>query len=112
VHVHSGPPARSTLAGLYDAKLDRRPVVAIVGQVMSTALGSGYLQEVDLDTLFKDVCSQYVQTVFAPEQALMALDNAMRAALATSTPTCLIVPHDGADRHGQSSRRPSPSPCP
>ncbi|MEV3902526.1 thiamine pyrophosphate-requiring protein [Mycobacterium sp. NPDC050551] len=89
-----GPGAIHLLAGLYDAKLDRRPVVAIVGQVVSTALGSGYLQEVDLHALFKDVCAQYVQTVFAPEQALMALDNAMRTALATSTPTCLIVPHD------------------
>ncbi|KUI20286.1 thiamine pyrophosphate-binding protein [Mycobacterium sp. GA-1285] len=89
-----GPGAIHLLAGLYDAKLDRRPVVAIVGQVVSTALGSGYLQEVDLHALFKDVCAQYVQTVFAPEQMPMALDNAMRTALATSTPTCLIVPHD------------------
>ncbi|GAS93923.1 thiamine pyrophosphate binding domain-containing protein [Mycolicibacterium canariasense] len=89
-----GPGAIHLLAGLYDAKLDRRPVVAIVGQVISTALGSGYLQEVDLHVLFKDVCGQYVQTVFAPEQALMAVDNALRTAAATSTPTCLIVPHD------------------
>lgn len=89
-----GPGAIHLLAGLYDAKLDRRPVVAIVGQVISTALGSGYLQEVDLHTLFKDVCGQYVQTVFSPDQILMALDNAMRTALATSTPTCLIIPHD------------------
>lgn len=89
-----GPGAIHLLAGLYDAKLDRRPVVAIVGQVVSTALGSGYLQEVDLHALFKDVCAQYVQTVFAPEQMPAALDNAMRTALATSTPTCLIVPHD------------------
>ncbi|BBY28065.1 thiamine pyrophosphate-requiring protein [Mycolicibacterium sediminis] len=89
-----GPGAIHLLAGLYDAKLDRRPVVAIVGQVVSTALGSGYLQEVDLHTLFKDVCGQYVQTVFAPEQALTALDNAMRTAIATQTPTCLIIPHD------------------
>ncbi|HEV7418386.1 MAG TPA: thiamine pyrophosphate-requiring protein [Mycobacterium sp.] len=89
-----GPGAIHLLAGLYDAKLDRRPVVAIVGQVVSTALGSGYLQEVDLHTVFKDVCGQYVQTVMSPEQLPMALDNAMRTALATSTPTCLIVPHD------------------
>ncbi|MCX2712851.1 thiamine pyrophosphate-requiring protein [Mycolicibacterium sp. J2] len=89
-----GSGAIHLLAGLYDAKLDRKPVVAIVGQVISTALGSGYLQEVDLHALFKDVCGQYVQTVFAPESALMAVDNAMRTAIATSTPTCLIVPHD------------------
>lgn len=89
-----GPGAIHLLNGLYDAKLDRRPVVAIVGQVISTALGSGYLQEVDLHPLFKDVCGQFVQTVFSPEQLPMALDNAMRTAIATSTPTCLIVPHD------------------
>lgn len=89
-----GPGAIHLLAGLYDAKLDRRPVVAIVGQVVSSALGSGYLQEVDLHSLFKDVCAQYVQTVVAPEQALTAVDNAMRTAMATQTPTCLIIPHD------------------
>ena len=89
-----GPGAIHLLTGLYDAKLDRRPVVAIVGQVVSTALGSGYLQEVDLHALFKDVCGQYLQTVFAPEQVPMLVDNAMRTAIATSTPTCLIVPHD------------------
>ncbi|WNG86299.1 thiamine pyrophosphate-requiring protein [Mycobacterium sp. ITM-2016-00317] len=89
-----GPGAIHLLAGLYDAKLDRRPVVAMVGQIVSTALGSGYLQEVDLHPLFKDVCGQFVQTVFSPEQLPMALDNAMRTAIATSTPTCLIVPHD------------------
>jgi pyruvate dehydrogenase (quinone) len=89
-----GPGAIHLLTGLYDAKLDRRPVVAIVGQVVSTALGSGYLQEVDLHSLFKDVCGQYLQTVMSAEQLPMALDNAMRTALATSTPTCLIVPHD------------------
>jgi pyruvate dehydrogenase (quinone) len=89
-----GPGAIHLLAGLYDAKLDRRPVVAIVGQIVSTALGSGYLQEVDLHPLFKDVCGEYVQTVFSPEQLPMALDNAMRTAIATSAPTCLILPHD------------------
>jgi pyruvate dehydrogenase (quinone) len=89
-----GPGAIHLLAGLYDAKLDRRPVVAIVGQVVSTALGSGYLQEVDLHALFKDVCGQYLQTAFTPEQVPMLLDNAMRTAISTNTPTCLIIPHD------------------
>jgi pyruvate dehydrogenase (quinone) len=89
-----GPGAIHLLAGLYDAKLDRKPVVAIVGQVVTTALGSGYLQEVDLQTLFKDVCGQYLQTVTSPEQFPLVLDNAIRTALDTSTPTCVIVPHD------------------
>jgi pyruvate dehydrogenase (quinone) len=89
-----GPGAIHLLNGLYDAKLDRKPVLAIVGQVVSTALGSGYLQEVDLQTLFKDVCGQYVQTVASPTQFPLVLDNALRTAIATSSPTCVIVAHD------------------
>jgi pyruvate dehydrogenase (quinone) len=89
-----GPGAIHLLAGLYDAKLDRKPVVAIIGQVVSTALGSGYLQEVDLHTLFKDVCGQYLQTIMSPEQFPLVLDNAFRTALDTGSPTCVIVPHD------------------
>ncbi len=89
-----GPGAVHLLNGLYDAKLDRTPVVAVVGQVVTTALGSGYLQEVDLPVLLKDVCAQYVQTVVAPEQLMHVLDDAVRTALATSSPTCVIVPHD------------------
>lgn len=89
-----GPGAIHLLNGLYDAKLDRKPVVAVVGQVVTTALGSGYLQEVDLHTLFKDVCGQYVQTVTSAEQLTHVLDNAFRTALATSSPVCVIVPHD------------------
>lgn len=102
-----GPGAIHLLNGLYDAKLDRKPVVAIVGQVVATALGSGYLQEVDLHTLFKDVCAQYLQTVMTPEQLPHVLDNAFRTALATSSPVCVIVPHDvqqaDAADHGQVS---------
>ncbi|MGM1065452.1 thiamine pyrophosphate-requiring protein [Saccharothrix sp. Mg75] len=89
-----GPGAIHLLNGLYDAKLDRRPVVALVGQVVTTALGTGYLQEVDLHSLFKDVCGQYLQTVSAPEQLPVLLDNAMRTAISERVPTCLIVPHD------------------
>ncbi|MBO3096408.1 thiamine pyrophosphate-requiring protein [Cellulomonas dongxiuzhuiae] len=89
-----GPGAIHLLNGLYDAKLDRTPVVAIVGQVASTALGTGYLQEVDLPVLLKDVCAQYLQTVTTPEQLPAVLDNALRTAIATSSPTCVIVPHD------------------
>ena len=89
-----GPGAVHLLAGLYDAKLDSKPVVAIVGQVVTTAMGSGYQQEVELPTLFKDVCAQYVQTLAAPEQLAAVVDNAFRTAIATSGPTCVIVPHD------------------
>lgn len=89
-----GPGAVHLLNGLYDAKLDRRPVVAIVGQVVTSALGSGYQQEVDLHTLFKDVCAQYLQVVASPQALPHVLDDAFRTALATSSPVCVIVPHD------------------
>src|SRR3954451_8076558 len=57
----SGPGAIHLLNGLYDAKLDHVPVVAIVGQTARSAMGGSYQQEVDLISLFKDVCSDYVQ---------------------------------------------------
>ncbi|TCJ00233.1 thiamine pyrophosphate-requiring protein [Aeromicrobium sp. IC_218] len=89
-----GPGAVHLLNGLYDAKLDHQPVVAIVGQQPTTALGSEYQQEIDLTALFKDVAAQYVQAVLAPEQAAMVLDRAFRTALATRSPCVVILPHD------------------
>jgi pyruvate dehydrogenase (quinone) len=90
----SGPGAVHLLNGLYDAKLDKQPVVAIVGQQPRTALGSAYQQEIDLVTLFKDVAHEFVEVCNAPEQARHLVDRAMRVALATRSPTCLIVPAD------------------
>jgi pyruvate dehydrogenase (quinone) len=90
----SGPGAIHLLNGLYDAKLDHAPVVAIVGQQARMALGSNYQQEVDLVTLFKDVASEYVQVCMAPEQAAHLIDRAMRIAQATQSVTCVIVPND------------------
>src|SRR3954471_14570567 len=78
-----GPGAVHLLNGLYDAKLDHQPVVALVGQQQTTVLGSEYQQEIDLQSLFKDVAAQFVQTVLAPEQAAMVVDRAFRTALAT-----------------------------
>ncbi|WP_185994258.1 thiamine pyrophosphate-requiring protein [Nocardioides campestrisoli] len=89
-----GPGAVHLLNGLYDAKLDHQPVVAIVGQQPTTALGAEYQQEIDLTSLFKDVAAQYVQAVLAPEQAAMVLDRAFRTALATRSPCVVILPHD------------------
>jgi pyruvate dehydrogenase (quinone) len=82
------------LNGLYDAKLDGVPVVAIVGQQNRSVLGSGYMQEINLLTLFSDVAAQYAVLVSAPEQLPMALDRAFRTALATRSPAVVIVPHD------------------
>ncbi|GAA1029487.1 thiamine pyrophosphate-requiring protein [Virgisporangium ochraceum] len=89
-----GPGAVHLLNGLYDAKLDSKPVVAIVGQQMSSVLGSAYQQEIDLVRLFGDVCAQFVQAAHTPEQVPMLLDRAFRTALATRSPTCVVLPHD------------------
>jgi pyruvate dehydrogenase (quinone) len=90
----SGPGAIHLLNGLYDAKLDHQPVVAIVGQQARMSLGSDYQQEVDLVSLFKDVAGAFVQVCMVPEQAAHLLDRAMRIAQATRSPTCIIVPND------------------
>ncbi|MEV4254387.1 thiamine pyrophosphate-requiring protein [Spirillospora sp. NPDC049652] len=89
----SGPGAIHLLNGLYDAKLDHVPVVAIVGQTARSAMGGDYQQEVDLQTLFKDVAS-YVQTASVPSQFPNLLDRALRIAMAERTPTAVIVPAD------------------
>src|SRR5215203_645732 len=73
----SGPGAIHLLNGLYDAKLDHQPVVAIVGQQARMSLGSDYQQEVDLQSLFKDVAHEFVATCMVPEQAEHLLDRAM-----------------------------------
>jgi pyruvate dehydrogenase (quinone) len=90
----SGPGAIHLLNGLYDAKLDHQPVVAIVGQQARAALGGDYQQEVDLVTLFKDVAHEYVHMVTDPEQVRHLVDRALRIALAERTVTCIIVPND------------------
>jgi len=90
----SGPGAIHLLNGLYDAKLDHQPVVAIVGQSPRAALGGHYQQEVDLMSLFKDVANEYVHMVSTPAQMRHVIDLAMRIALAERTPTCIIIPAD------------------
>ncbi|MDA3642922.1 thiamine pyrophosphate-requiring protein [Saccharopolyspora indica] len=90
----SGPGAIHLLNGLYDAKLDRVPVVALIGQTARTALGGAYQQEIDLMALYKDVAGDCLETVTVPEQLPNVLDRAMRTALARSTVTALIIPGD------------------
>ncbi|MFV8185991.1 thiamine pyrophosphate-requiring protein [Streptomyces sp. AF1B] len=90
----SGPGAIHLLNGLYDAKLDHVPVLAIVGQTHRTAMGGSYQQEVDLHTLFKDVASDFVETVTVPEQLPNVIDRAIRTAYARRSPTALIIPGD------------------
>ncbi|GAB7125729.1 thiamine pyrophosphate-requiring protein [Silvimonas sp. JCM 19000] len=89
----SGPGAIHLLNGLYDAKADHQPVVAIIGQQKRSALGSHYQQEVDLANLFADV-SDYVQMVVDPAQLRHVIDRAFRIAQAHRTVTTIILPND------------------
>ena len=90
----SGPGAIHLLNGLYDAKLDHVPVVAIVGQTARSAMGGSYQQEIDLQSLFKDVASEYLVEVNVAEQLPNALDRAFRVAHTNRAPTALIIPAD------------------
>jgi pyruvate dehydrogenase (quinone) len=90
----SGPGAIHLLNGLYDAKLDHQPVVAIVGQQARAGLGGNYQQEVDLGSLFKDVAHEFVQIAMEPAQIRHLVDRACRIALAERTVTAIIVPND------------------
>lgn len=90
----SGPGAIHLLNGLYDAKLDHQPVVAIVGQQSRAALGGHYQQEVDLISVFKDVAHEYVHMCSTPAQARHLIDRAIRIAKSERTVTCVIFPND------------------
>jgi pyruvate dehydrogenase (quinone) len=90
----SGPGAIHLLNGLYDAKTDHQPVLAIVGQQDRLALGGNYQQEVDLISLYKDVAGDYVQMATAPAQVRQLIDRAVRIAMAERTVTCIIMPKD------------------
>jgi pyruvate dehydrogenase (quinone) len=90
----SGPGAIHLLNGLYDAKLDHQPVVAIIGQQKRMSLGANYQQEVDLNTLYKDVASEYLMTIMEPSQARHVVDRAIRIAIDSRHPTAIIVPDD------------------
>ncbi|HWA67038.1 MAG TPA: thiamine pyrophosphate-requiring protein [Mycobacteriales bacterium] len=90
----SGPGAIHLLNGLYDAKLDHVPVVAIVGQTNRSAMGGSYQQEVDLLSLFKDVANEYCQMVTVPEQLPNVIDRAMRTAMTQRCVAAIIIPSD------------------
>src|SRR5438067_12960570 len=90
----SGPGAIHLLNGLYDAKLDHQPVVAIVGQQARSSLGGSYQQEVDLVTLYKDVAHEFVEMATEPAQMRHLVDRAVRIARDQRSVTCIIVPND------------------
>lgn len=90
----SGPGASHLLTGLYDARMDHMPVLAIVGQQARTALGGHYQQELDLVSLFKDVAGAFVQQAAAPSQVRHLVDRAVRTAIGERKVTALILPND------------------
>ncbi len=92
----SGPGASHQLTGLYDARLDHQPVLAIVGQQARTAIGAHYQQEVDLQSMFKDV-AEYVETAMAPAQVRHMIDRGIRTALGERKVTALVFPNDLQD---------------
>ncbi len=90
----SGPGASHLITGLYDARMDHQPVLAIVGQQARAALGGHYQQELDLTTMFKDVAGAFVQQATTPPQVRHLVDRAVRIATARRRVTALIFPND------------------
>src|SRR5579871_624966 len=90
----SGPGASHLITGLYDARLDHMPVLAIAGQQARTAIGGHYQQEVDLPSMFKDVAGAFVQQASAPAQVRHLVDRAIRTALGERRVTAIILPND------------------
>ena len=88
-----GPGATHLMTGLYDAKLDHMPVLAICGQAESTVRGASYQQELNLDRVFADV-AEYVQEVSHPAQLPHVIDRAVRLALARRGPSVVVIPKD------------------
>src|SRR5579875_1558653 len=90
----SGPGASHLVTGLYDARLDHMPVLAIAGQQARTAMGGHYQQELDLPSMFKDVAGAFVQQATTPPQVRHLVDRAIRVAKAERRVTALIFPND------------------
>jgi pyruvate dehydrogenase (quinone) len=90
----SGPGASHLITGLYDARMDHMPVLAIAGQQARTAMGGHYQQEVDLQSMYKDVAGAFVQQASAPAQVRHLVDRAVRTALGERRVTAIILPND------------------
>jgi pyruvate dehydrogenase (quinone) len=93
----SGPGASHLVTGLYDARMDHMPVLAIAGQQARASLGGHYQQELDLHSLFKDVAGAFVEQASVPSQIRHLVDRAIRTALSEHKVTALILPNDLQD---------------
>jgi pyruvate dehydrogenase (quinone) len=99
-----GPGATHLITGLYDAKLDHMPVLAICGQAETTVRGGSYQQELNLDRMFADVAA-FVQEVSHPAQLALVTDRAIRVALARRAPAVIILPKDVQEQPYEAPRR-------
>ena len=99
-----GPGATHLITGLYDAKLDHQPVLAICGQAEATVRGGSYQQELNLDRMFADV-AEYVQEVTHPAQLPHVIDRAIRLAIAHRAPSVIIIPKDVQERPFEAPKR-------
>jgi pyruvate dehydrogenase (quinone) len=99
-----GPGATHLITGLYDAKLDHMPVLAICGQAEATVRGGSYQQELNLDRMFADV-AEYVQEVTHPAQLPHVVDRAIRLALARRAPSVIIIPKDVQEQAFEKPKR-------
>src|SRR6195952_5570035 len=93
----SGPGASHLITGMYDARMDHIPVLAIAGQQARAALGGHYQQELDLVSMFKDVAGAYVQQASVPQQVRHLIDRAVRIAKAERRVTVIVLPNDLQD---------------
>ncbi len=100
----SGPGAIHLLNGLYDAKLDHAPVIAVTGQVATEYVGTDYHQEVDLERLFSDV-AEYSRTVMTETQLPGVMLQACKAALAAPGVAHVSVPTNVSGRDTKIERR-------
>ena len=91
-----GPGATHLITGLYDAKLDHMPVLAITGQASRSTRGAHYQQELNLDRAFADV-AEYVQQGLTPQQIGVILDRAIRIAKSRNAVTAIVMPNDLSD---------------
>ena len=93
----SGPGASHLITGLYDARMDHMPVLAIAGQQARAALGGHYQQELDLVSMFKDVAGAFVEQASVPSQVRHLVDRAVRTALSERKVTAIVLPNDLQD---------------
>ena len=99
-----GPGATHLITGLYDARADHMPVLAICGQAETTVRGASYQQELNLDRMFADVTA-FVQEVSHPAQLAHVVDRAIRLAIARRAPSVIILPKDVQEQTYEAPKR-------